>query len=472
MAGLGSLINNVIKTINIKDHKDIFNEENLNVKTDADFKKYLKKKSQDLLKMVNNEKKGITKYDFCLLLKQKLTNALGKNKRAVDSNLFNKYNTFPSQYHLVDLSENNYYNTYEQLKKEIIEKVKKYNNKKWVKAIPNKLKKQSTHLMGEAKLKSLSDKNENVLKEMAEENRLTLPDFRMVLKYKLENKYLGKKAADIYKKSPKMFCEELQTFYEEYKFNENDDRSEQIETIYNNYTNINTILLNKKEFVITNTHRPSSTVESIIIENKATLTTYTDFKNEFQKSLQNLINICKNVNKTKDAREKWKNNILSIIKNNPKRDEISSELKEIWNSDVLSKQRDDFYNQLSNYLDPCSFYLIKLINQNTIKQTDLCGPLYDFASIISTIDNYNKIKDIKYDTKFYITNETKDQTENLLKQHYKERFTNTVLEDIKKPVYLKPTRPLPPTPTFQKVLRNIKKPTHPLQPLPPDQIKK
>ena len=181
-------LNDVINTMeNISDYKELFNFSALKIKTDTDFEKYLKKKSQDLLKMASKGAE-INKHDFCLLLKQKLTNALGSNKAYIlskNNNLLKKYNTFPSQYNSNELSENNYYNTYKQLKKEIEQakaKIKKENTK-------NKIIKLS--------IQTLAKMNAARLKEMVLHKKLTASNFKAVLKHKLENKYLGKKAADI-----------------------------------------------------------------------------------------------------------------------------------------------------------------------------------------------------------------------------------------------------------------------------------
>ncbi len=155
------------------------------VKSNNDLKKYTNKPSEELLKLVTTNK--ITGYDFIIILYNKLTEYLGENKKDIlnsNSQLSSDYKTFFKNNSLL---VHVYHTKYKNMKN-TIKKIKNENAKKT--SIKNKIKKQSSHLLGDSKLKSLSKKDAPHLEQMAKENRLTVPDFFNILKYKITNEYL------------------------------------------------------------------------------------------------------------------------------------------------------------------------------------------------------------------------------------------------------------------------------------------
>ena len=160
-------------------------------------------------------------------------------------------------------------------------------------------------MLGDSKLKSLSKKDALHLEQMAKENRLTVPDFLNILKYKLTNEYLGTISEQIYKKKPAIFYDELKTFYSSFDFSENKRQSD-IKKIANSYKKILDQINNEKEINLI-------VDEKNKISKKITLKSYQDFKNDSKSFFDKYNQFVDEVERRQVVRNRWLKKFESTV---------------------------------------------------------------------------------------------------------------------------------------------------------------
>ncbi|MBQ2672330.1 MAG: hypothetical protein IJG00_05960 [Clostridia bacterium] len=320
------------------------------------------------------------------------------------------------------------YEEYKKIKDEI--KKAKYNNKKWVKAIPNKLKKQATHLMGESKLKSLSAKNEKILKQMADENRLTVSDFITALRYKLTNEYLGTITEQIYKKNQDIFCNELQFFYSGFNFSK-EKRQSEIKKIFDSYINIVNQINNEKEINLIVDNKNN-------IAKKIKLKSYRDFKNDSKSFFDKYNQFVDEVERRQVIRNRWLKNVEGTI---------------AYQDIILKLNEDDILTTLI----PARRKLLKEI-ENELINNNQSKYLFNAFKLIKK-EEYSKqlpsdfiyiIALYQYEYSYWYYNENMDKNYYIL-ESTKEKIDGIVSDYLKtkpKRLYPKfPSKPLPPLPS-------------------------
>jgi len=489
----------------IERYQRLFELHQRDLSRDSIIKKYIQKKGKDLIK--GNIIEDGSNETLHKVFQLKLLNSLLENEenfKIYNETLLKNINNFCNENKdkISKRITNKIYEEYKKLKKEI-EKIKN-NNKKWVKAIPNKLKKQSTHLMGEAKLKSLSAKNADVLKKMAEENRLTLPDFRMALKYKLMKEYLGEISNKVCN-SPRntiSFCKELKTFYEDFDFKNNKDRNQIIKNIYSDYKSIEKRIngqVVKKLKIKENRQKDDKTGYMYLVgyeEQEITFDSYDNFINNFKQLYASSKTLISNMKS--HSKDRYKLIQSSYYKRKEMEETVNYDsLVRFGTPDNIKAFFDLPLEELKSPKGHNLYNIFKLFDNNSFNETDIHAE-FSFIFVICQVRYKVETEFTKenIDEEYYILKSTRDKADKILEKEAKEAKEakekhktafKPALDDIKnKPAHLKPTRPVPPTPKFKKVLDDIKKsgeikkilenmanpPTRPIPPPKPSHLKK
>lgn len=365
---------------------------------DNEIKNYSQKKGKDLKKgniIDNNE-------TLHKVLQLKLINYLLEDEskfEIYDNTLLKKINEFCTDTQITKNITNKIYEQYENLKKEI--KKLKNNAKKsaWVRAYPNKLKKQAVNLLGNHR--ELAKTKSSTLKTMAEQNLLTVPDFRKILKFKLSN-YLGERAEEaynkVYNKMKSLFIDGVEEIlYKKFKFDKN-KRNKQINQIHNGYKMIKKTLLEEKEFVLS--EKSGQTIKTI----KRKLCEYENFKKEYLEIKLTKQNLFKQAAAARTTRRKWVNDIKfapHIINNK----DVCQKIEERLSEDFFSKKQPDTNESEKEGLHRGIFYLFKLL-KNNINVDNVWPPLYNYCIFINYINESKMIP--PYDKELFITEKVKN----------------------------------------------------------------
>ena len=436
-------------------------KQELKTKDNNMLKKYTNTASKELLNLVKTKK--ITNDDFRIILYNKLTEYLGKDEKDIlnsNGDLLNNYkNFFKNDSYLVNV----YHNKYKKMKK-TIQKIKDENAKKT--SIKNKIKKQSSHLLGDSKLKSLSKKDALHLEEMAKENRLTIPDFFNILKYKLTNEYLGTITEQICKKHQDIFCDALQFFYSGFNFSK-EKRQSEIKKISDFYMNIVSQINNEKEINLIVDNKNN-------IAKKIKLKSYQDFKNDSKSFFDKYNQFVDEVERRQVVRNRWLKNVKGTVAYQ----DITLKLNEDAILATLIPARRKLLKEIENKLinnnqSKYLFNAFKLIKEEWYSKQ--LPPDFSYIIALYQYDYSYGYYNENMDKNYYILESTKDNINTIISEylnakvnhagsfanalHYIKGFdpkklkkieTNAPKNSIKQSRPPVPSKPLPPLPLNKK----------------------